>query len=126
MSQEYILHKRRNTILYTEFLFMAAVTGIVSSIYMVLHPVLGVLIGVFFALLIAYLFFNFRIFRYSFSILFSIAWGVGMYLVGKKLDSATDTTSWILAAAGFCISLWAHRNQFHFIRNARLFEYERN
>jgi hypothetical protein len=126
MSQGYILHKRRNTILYTEFLFMAAGTGMFSSIYMLLHPVVGVLIGGVFALLIAFLFFNFRIFRYSFSLLFSIAWAVGMYLVGKKVDSASDTTSWILAAVGFCMSLWTHWNHFHFIRNARLFEYERN
>jgi hypothetical protein len=74
MSHRYILHKTRNRTPYTEFLFMAAVTGIVSSINMVLHPLLGALIGGVFALLIAYLFFKFRIFRYSFSILFSVAW----------------------------------------------------
>src|SRR5690349_12678604 len=124
MSQAYILHKRRNTILYTEFIFIAAVAGMISSIYMELHPVVGVLIGAVFTLLIAFLFFKFRAFRYSFSLLFSIAWAIGMYLFGKKLDSASDTTSWVLAVVGFCVSLWAHWNHFTFIKKARLLEYE--
>ena len=124
MSQGYIIHKRRNAILYTELLFTAAVIGIVSSIYMVLHPAVAVLMGGMFAILIAYLFFKFRIFRYTFSILFSIAWGVGIYLFVRKLDSASETTCWVLALVGFCFSLWAHWNHFHFIKKANIYEYE--
>src|SRR5690349_8645414 len=102
MSHRYILHRRQNRILYAEFLLVAAVTAVGASFYMALHPMVGWLIGVVFALLIAYVFFRSRIFRYGFSILFSIAWGVGMYLFGGEIDCAS-TTSLVLGLAGFFI-----------------------
>jgi O-antigen/teichoic acid export membrane protein len=125
MARKYIYRKRQNTILYTEFLGAAVIAALVAIGYFKIHPAIALLVAIAALFLFIYLFFAFRIFRYSFSILFSLAWACGAFLVGQKFEKASNTTAWVFAFLAFCLCLWAHWDHFDFLKSAKVYEYER-
>jgi len=46
MASKYIIRKRQNTILYTEFFLAALATGILTLTYFKLHPAIALLVGI--------------------------------------------------------------------------------
>ncbi len=125
MTRKYIIRRRKNTILYTEFLIAAATTAILVVIYFKLHPAIGIIIGIAAVFLFAVLFFANRFFRYIFSILFSLGWAVGGFWAGQSLDKKTDTTARVFSSIAFAVSIWAHWNHFTFLKEAKMYEYEK-
>ncbi len=125
MAAKYIIRKRQKTILYTEFFFAALTTGIVAFTYYKLHPATALLVGITTSFLFVILFFANKIFRYLFSILFSLGWALAAFAVGVSIETKTDTTAWVFAIIAFALSLWAHWNHFTFLKQARVYEYER-
>lgn len=125
MARKYIVRKRQNTILYTEFLAAAGILALFSIGYFKVHPAIALLIAIGSVSLIVYLFFAYKFFRYSFSILFSFGWAFGAFLVGQKFEKSSDTTAWVFAFIAFCFCLWAHWDHFDFLKSAKVYEYER-
>ena len=125
MAGKYIVRKRRNTILYSEFFIAAIVAAIFCVHQFQLHPAIGLLIGIGTLFLLIFLFVSSRIFRYIFSILFSLGWAAGAFSVGQSIDKKSEITSWIFGLVAFAICLWAHYDHFKFIKDAKVYEYER-
>lgn len=124
MSTKYIIRKRQNTILYTEFFLAALATGIVAYSYYKLHPATALLVDIGSMFLLAVLFFANSIFRYLFSILFSLGWALLAFVAGVSVETKSDTTTWVFAIIAFVMSLWAHKDHFNFIKQAEVYEYE--
>ena len=85
----------------------------------------GLLIFIGAAALLIYLFVESRIFRYIFSIIFSLAWAGGAFALGQNIDKKSDTTGIVFAILALGISLWAHWDNFQFYKDAKVIEYER-
>ncbi|HEY8781900.1 MAG TPA: hypothetical protein VIM16_09815 [Mucilaginibacter sp.] len=81
-------------------------------------------VAVFFAsnLLIGWLFFRVRLFRYILSILFSFFWGFLAYTFSTGITEST-VSLWIALVVVFLISLALHWSYFDFERNASRIEY---
>ena len=125
MAKKYTFRKRQNKILYTEFFLASILIALVSIIQFKLHPAIGIIIALGAIFGIVYLFFEFRLFRYVFSILFSFCWAGAAYLVGQHIDKASSTTSWVLSIVVFAITIWLHWDHFDFLRKTTVYEYER-
>jgi uncharacterized membrane protein len=67
--------------------------------------------------LIGFLFFYFRIFRYIFSVVFSLAWGFIAYAFAMSA-SKSDLSHWVAFIMVFVISLLIHRSYFSFETNS--------
>lgn len=125
MARKYIVRKRQNTILYSEF-FISAIVGAIYCVHQFkLHPAIGLLIGIGTLFLLIFLFVSSRIFRYIFSIIFSLGWASAAFFVGHSIDKKSDITSWVFALLAFAICIWAHYDHFKFIKDAKVYEYER-
>lgn len=124
MATKYIIRKRQNKILYVEILLAAVIIGFLSINHYKIHPAVAFLIGIGSAASLIFLFFSNRIFRYSFSILFSFIWGWAAFLLGQSIEKASDTTAWVFAIIAFGICLLAHKDHFSFLKGARRYEYE--
>jgi len=124
MAAKYIIRKRQNTILYTEFFLAAIATGLFAYSYGKLHPATALLVGIGSMFLFAVLFFANIIFRYLFSILFSLGWALLAFVAIVSLETKSDATAWVFAIIAFAMSIWAHWDHFNFIKQARLYEYE--
>jgi hypothetical protein len=125
MSKKYILRKRENKILTTEFILASILIAIVSVKQFKLHPAIGIIIAIVALFAIVYLFVEFRFFRYLFTIVFSLFWaGVG-YLIGYFLDKSSIITSLVLSIVIFPFAIWLHWDHFDFMRKATVYEYER-
>ena len=124
MATKYIIRKRQNKILYTEALIAAVIIGLVSIKYYQVHPAIALLIGFGASILFIFLFFANKIFRYSFSILFSLVWALAAFVIGQFVESSSDTTAWVFGIVAFAISLLAHKRHFSFLKDAQYYEYE--
>ena len=124
MAAKYIVRKRQNKILYTEFFFAALAAGILALKYFEVHPAIALSVGIASIFLFAFLFFANGIFRFLFTILFSLGWAFIAFFAGHLIEAKTDTTSWVFAILAFALSIWAHWDQFNFIKQARVYEYE--
>ncbi len=124
MSRKFILQKRQNTILYSEFLITAGIVALLAFGYYKIHPAVALLIAIVSIFIFVYLFFTLRIFRYIFSISFSIGWAYGAFLLGQKLETSSNTTAWVFSLITFCICIWAHWDHFDFLKTAKIYEYE--
>ena len=124
MATKYIIRKRQNTILYTEFFLAALATGIVAFTYYKLHTATALLVGIASMFLFAVLFFANSIFRYLFSILFSLGWALLAFVAGVSVETKSDTTGWVFAIITFAMSIWAHWDHFNFMKQAQVYEYE--
>lgn len=125
MANKYIVRKRQNKILYAEFLLSAGLVAFLSVSYYKIHLGISLLIGIAAIFLFAVLFFKIRLFRYIFSILFSVGWAIGAFIAGESIDKNSDTTAWVFAAIAFALSIWAHWDHFTFLKDAKVYEYER-
>lgn len=125
MAKKIIVRKRQNRILYTEFILAAIIVTLLAVDQLKLHPAIALIIVIISFYAFALLFFKFRIFRYIFSILFSVGWTLCAYLLGQEIDKAGDTTSWVLSIVTFAASIWMHYDHFDFLRKSTLYEYER-
>jgi len=125
MAKKFTLRKRQNKILYIEFILASILIALVSIVQFEIHPAIGIIIAIGAILGIVYLFFEFRLFRYVFSILFSLCWAVAAYLAGQNIDKASSTTSWVLSNLVFAITIWLHWDHFDFLIKTTVYEYER-
>jgi hypothetical protein len=124
MAAKYIIRKRRNKILYTETLIVAVIIGFVSIKYYQVHPAIALVIALAAWFLLMSLFFANRIFRYSFSILFSIIWGLVAFIIGQFVEKSSDTTAWVFGILAFGFSLFEHKQHFSFLKDSEYYEYE--
>jgi hypothetical protein len=125
MAGKYIYRKRYIKILVYEFLIASIVIAVLTVVSSKIHPAIGLLIFIGVAALLIYLFVESRIFRYIFSILFSLAWASGAYLVGKNIDKKSIITSIVFIVITLCVSIWAHWDNFQFYKDAKVIEYDR-
>lgn len=120
----FILIRRRNKILYLEFLGAAVVAAWLTTTYIRWHPAIGVLIGIVAYFLLAYLFFAFQFFRSGFSILFSLGWAAVAFVAGQYVENDSEAIAWAFALVASVLSLWAHWDHFRFLKSAGVREYE--
>lgn len=125
MAKKFILRKRQNKILYTEFFAASIIIALLTVFGLKLHPAIGIIISLVSIFGIVYLFFQFRIFRYLFSTIFSLGWATGAFLVGQQIEKTSNTTGWVLSIVAFAIGLWLHYDHFDFLRKTTVYEYER-
>ena len=124
MYNNFIIRRRQNKILYTEFLILAVIVGFLSIRYYKVHPAIGFLSAIFSMRLFLALFFANKMFRYLFSITFSLAWSALAFLLGQLIDANSDITAWVFTVLAFFVSLEAHKNHFDFLKKAKTHEYE--
>lgn len=125
MAKKFTLRKRQNKILYAEFFVASIIIALLTVIGLKLHPAVGIIIALLSIFGIVYLFFQFRIFRYLFSILFSLGWATGAFLIGQQIEKSSNTTGWVLSIVTFAIAIWLHYDHFDFLRKTTVYEYER-
>src|SRR5438270_13999927 len=126
MYSNFIIRRRQNKILYTEFFIVAIIVGFLLIRQYKFHPALGLLFGVLSMGLSSSLFFANRIFRYLFSIVFSFVWGFLAFVIWGSIDSTSNNIAWGFMALAFAISLAAHQDHFYFLKRAKRYEYEIN
>ena len=126
MKKNYVVRKRQNKILYLELIIAAILFGLASYYKLKIHPALSLLVSIGAFILIAYLFSHFRIFRYFFVIVFSISWAIIAFAIGASIDKDSLITRWVFASLSFAISIWAHYDHYKFLRNVKVYEYEKN
>jgi len=68
-------------------------------------------------LLLSGLFFRIRLFRYLFTIAFSLIWGLMAYSFAQSASKST-TTHWVAAIVAILIALALHKDYFDFERGA--------
>src|SRR3954466_7091858 len=124
MHNNSINRKRPNTVLYTEFFTIAVIVGFLSNYYYNIHPAIAVLFGLLSMGLFSSLFFANRIFKYLFSVAFSLAWSFLALVLWKAIVNNSDATAWVFMGLAFFISLEAHKNHFDFLKKAKRYEYE--
>ena len=75
----------------------------------------GIICSIVITLVTSFLFFQVKLFRYIFAVLFSLFWGFLCYVF---VDSATRSTAtpWIGLALATIISLYLHKDYFRFER----------
>jgi hypothetical protein len=74
--------------------------------------IIGIAIFVTCIVVIGMLFFRFRIFRYIFSIVFSLFWGFLAFMLASSATKS-DLSHWIALTFVFIISLFIHRSYFY-------------
>jgi len=75
-----------------------------------------IIVSIIIALFITALFFNWRIFRYLFSVIFSLAWGFIAYMIAENFG-APSITCWITVVLAAVIALSLHIDYFRFEKN---------
>ncbi|MBX2922087.1 MAG: hypothetical protein KF746_07840 [Chitinophagaceae bacterium] len=73
----------------------------------------AIIAGIVILIVTSFLFFRIRIFRYIFSILFSLAWGLLGYTFADSA-SASSVTPWVTALLVIALSLFWHKDYFRF------------
>jgi len=119
-----IYYKRHNRILNTEsVIFSAIISGV---LYSVLHVNWSICIISLIALpfIFFYLFFEFRLFRYLITVLFSIGWGLVFFGIGRAFDNEDPTAAIVFSIVSYIASIYLHREQFDFINGAKIIEYD--
>jgi purine-cytosine permease-like protein len=122
---KYIVHKRINSIIFTDVTIFAAGLSIYGITNFKYHWSYGIVtfLALFFGAL--YLFFINKIFRYIFSILFSLIYGLLFAFLGSYTDKQNPTTpAAIFGILAFVISLFFHKDHFNFIKDAKSIEYD--
>ncbi len=124
MSKRYLLTRRSNDILAYEIVLASIAAGIVAVNYFDIHYGYGFLIFFLSACLLAYLFVRSRVFRYVLTIVFSLGWAVGAFFVGQHIDKAPVWLSFVFAILALGLSVWGHRDNFRFYKEAEVVEYD--
>jgi hypothetical protein len=126
MKRNYVVRRRQNKILYSELFIASILIGLVIHYKLNIHPAISLLLGLGCLFLLAYLIPYSRVFRYFFAIAFSFVWGFGAYLLGAIIDGNSIITSCVFASLAFLISIWAHYDHYKFLKNAKVYEYEKS
>src|SRR4051794_39251260 len=103
MHNNLIIRRKRNKILYTEFFIVAAVVGFLSTHLYKVHSAVAFLLGVLSMAFFSTLFFVNRIFRYLFSLTFSLVWAFLAYVLGQLIDHNSDTTALVFMVVAFLL-----------------------
>jgi hypothetical protein len=124
MKHKYVIQKRRNRILYGEFLVMGVFTAwyLIKTLH--LHVVVGLIVTVAADWFFYFLFFRVRIFRWLVALAFSAGWGFLAFGIGQTIDRKSGTTSIILGISAFIYLLWLHKDHFDFLKDSDIIEYE--
>lgn len=126
MARRYLFYRRKTAIIYTDILLFSvgmSVWGVYIFKYhwsIAIVTLIGLVLGV------NYLFFSNKIFRYVFSVLFSLLYGGIAAIIGAYLDKDNPTTpALVLGVLAFLISLYLHKDHFDFLGNSKTVEYDR-
>jgi hypothetical protein len=84
--------------------------------------VMGIAIFLTCIVAIGMLFFRFRIFRYIFSIVFSLAWGFLAFIFASSA-SKSNLSHWIALILVFILSLFIHRSYFYIETNSKRIDF---
>jgi hypothetical protein len=125
MAKHYILRRRQNKILYFETLITSALISLILWSTFKYNWSIMIITFCVFMIGFIYAFFEWRIFRYIVTVLFSMTYGFIAYAIGRKMDEEDFTAGVVLAFVVYFISLAAHKDHFDFLSNAKLIEYER-
>jgi len=105
--------------------FSLLISWLTTSTYK-LNWAWGVVLFIGLLLVVAFLFYRFRLFMYVFTLCFSLIWAKFAYMMTLGLDKKSGSTSGlIMAGVVFTFSLWFHRDEFNFRRGAKVTEIER-
>ena len=120
MAAKYIIRRRQNKLLSGDTLISIAIIGFILIKYYQVHPAIALLIGIaayFFSIL---LFFSTKIFRYLFSVFFSLIWGLAAFVLGQFIETSSDTTASMFGFLAICFSLLAITSTLPFGRVQRI------
>ncbi len=124
MAKRYLLTRRSNDILPYEIVLASVAAGILAVEHFDIAYGYGFLIFFLCACIMTYLFVSSRIFRYVFTILFSLGWAAGAFFVAQHINNAPVWLPFVVAPLALGCSLWAHRNDFKFYKEAEVVEYD--
>jgi len=122
MAERIIVRRRGTPLAVLEMLFSGAFFSYWACKQYSLNWILGIIIFIGSMLLMSYLFFRIRIFRYVFAIVFSFGWGFLAYAFASSA-TRSESTSWIALAAVFALSLFIHKAYFQFENTARRIDF---
>ena len=123
MANYFIFTKRRKSFVAFEMVIASLTISIWLCKKFKWDWVTGVSVGIGTLILLGWLFFGVRIFRYIISILFSLIWAFLGFMVEKSL-TRSSIAHWLLMVLVFIISMLAHKDYFDFERKATQIEYE--
>lgn len=125
MARRYIVRNRQNKILYFETLVTAGILSIILWSYFEYHWAYMIITFGIFMYIFIYAFFQWRLFRYIATVLFSMAYGILAYAFGREIDKESFTAGIIFALIAYFTSILAHKDHFDFLKNAELIQYEK-
>ncbi|MDR6781923.1 hypothetical protein ABIE26_001588 [Pedobacter africanus] len=113
MAEAIVIRRRRSGSLLVaiEMLLISAYSTYWLCKKFDLDWILGTLIFIGSMFVIAFLFFRIRVFRYIFSIIFSLAWGFVALAIAFMLTKS-NVSPWILSVVVFGIGLLVHKGHF--------------
>lgn len=126
MARRYIIRKRQNEIINFETMVTAGLFSFILWYNFNYHWAYAII--TFGALTVGfiYAFFEWRIFRYIVTVLFSMTYGIIAYFIGRAIDKETFTAGVIFAFVAYFISILLHKDHFEFLSEAKLIEYEKH
>lgn len=124
MGAKYIIHRRgRSKLVGLEILGISVFAAYYACKQFNWEWIAGLAITLVISVAIGFLFFRFRIFRYVFAILFSLAWGA-LAFGFASLISRSDFSMCVAFILIALISLFAHKKYFRFKRDAERIDIE--
>lgn len=112
MAEAIVIRRRSGSLLVAiEMLLISAYSTYWLCKKFDLDWILGALIFIGGMFVIAFLFFRIRLFRYIFSIIFSLAWGFVALAIAFMLTKS-NVSPWILSVVVFGLGLLAHKGHF--------------
>ena len=115
MQKLEIRYRNRMTLVLLEIVLVSIITGYQLVKRYDLDTFTGIVIGIVTMMVVGVLFFRVRVFRYVFSILFSIIWGIIVFQIAKSLTDIS-ITHWVAFALAIIFSLFWHKDYFDFER----------
>ena len=126
MTRKYIVRNRQNKILYFETFLTAGLLSLILWTHFKYNwSYMIITFGVFMFWFI-YAFLKWRLFRYIVTVMFSMAYGIIAFVIGRIIENDTVTAGVIFAFIAYFISIFAHKDHFDFLSNAKLIEYEKH
>ncbi|WP_161890079.1 hypothetical protein [Pontibacter russatus] len=126
MARNVIIRKRSGGILFFEIFALSIFLSVLIVQTYKINWAWGVVAFIVLTYAIVELFFRVKVFRYIFSVLFSMVWGAIVFSFTKGMDEASGQTSGlIMGSIGFLFGLWAHRDEFRFNKDAKVVNVER-
>lgn len=124
MAKRYLFVKRHNDLFIYEIAISSILLAVWLVVYYPVHPAIGFLIFVLSAGVQTYFYFASRFFRYLFAILFSLAWAAGAFVLVRHFAHVGYLVATVSAVVALCVSLWMHRKDFRFYKEAEVINYD--